>query len=309
MASPGPDNLPPMKLCLLLLAVPVILSAQGPVTRPADPNEVVFKYGDHQLTAAQYLSLARTLLPPGQQDVALGPGRREFAERLASMLALADEAQRRHLEEKPNVAAQLEFQRQSALHNAEFQNLVDTANVPDSEIQAYYDAHKPDYEAVTARHILIRVKGSPLPAKPGRPELTDAQALAKAQAIRRRLIAGEDFAKIAQQESDEVTSGNRGGNLGEIRRGKMVPPFEQAAFALKPGSISQPVRSDFGYHIIRVQSHTTKSLADVKESILTQLRPQMARKAVAAILGQMQISLSDSFFGPDPTAPQPSPGK
>ena len=84
----------------------------------------------------------------------------------------------------------------------------------------------------------------------------------------------------------------------------MVPPFEKAAFELKTGDISAPVLTPFGYHVIQVQTHTVKSLDEVKADILTHLRPELARKAVAAMTGSVKVDISDSYFGP---APAPAP--
>lgn len=80
----------------------------------------------------------------------------------------------------------------------------------------------------------------------------EAQTLALAQEIRQRLLAGEDFAALAAEYSSDTTSAVNGGDLGWFGRGAMVAPFEEAAFALEPGEISEPIRSDFGYHIIEV---------------------------------------------------------
>jgi parvulin-like peptidyl-prolyl isomerase len=81
---------------------------------------------------------------------------------------------------------------------------------------------------------------------------TEAEALALALDLRQRLENGEDFATLAAEYSDDTGSAAKGGDLGWFGRGKMVPVFEDAAFSLAPGEISQPIRSDFGYHIIQV---------------------------------------------------------
>ena len=101
-------------------------------------------------------------------------------------------------------------------------------------------------ERVRAEHILISV---PQDATPEVEQL----ALAKAISITQRLNSGEDFATLAQQFSDDTGSGAQGGDLGFFGRGQMVKEFEDAAFSLPIGQISQPVKSQFGYHIIRVQ--------------------------------------------------------
>ncbi len=304
-----------VKLSLTFLAFCAILPAQMPTMGggplpPAppvgDPNAVVITIGDHKITAGQFMDYVKAL-PQQYQDAARGPGRRDFAKNLVELQVLADEATKQGLDKKPEVKMQMEFQRDNMLAQAMFLDLQQNTKVSDADVQAYYDAHKADYETLTARHILIRVKGAPMPATPGKPELSDDEAKAKAESLRKRITGGEDFAKVAKDESDDVSSGEKGGDLGEFKRGMMVPPFEAAAFALKPGEVSAPVQSPFGYHIIQVQTHTTKSLDDVKQDILAQLKPNAARDAVAALTGKTKVDLSDSFFGPAPGAPPAPP--
>ena len=301
-----------MRLSIALLAFAAPLAAQ---TRPApaqapvapaaaapsvDPNTVVLTIGQRHLTAQEYEVLIKTLVPVDQQASALGAGRRIFAQRLVAMFVLADEAVKQNLDKRPDIAVQLLFQRENLLETAMFKQMVQAAVVPDADVQAYYDAHQTDFATVTARHILIRMKGSPMAALPGKPELSDDEARAKAESIRKRIVAGEDFATLAKQESDDSATAIKGGELGEFRHGQMVPPFEQAAFALKPGDISEPVRSPFGYHIIQVESHSVKSLADAKADILAQLKPSVARKEGQALLTQTPYTIDDAFFGPAP---------
>ena len=304
-----------MKLSLIFLAFCAILPAQlpapatappaGPAAPPTDPNAVVITIGDHKITAAQFLDLVKAL-PAQYQDTARGAGKRDFARNIVELQVLADQAIKLGLDQQPDTKLQLEFQKDNMLAQAMFNSLQQTATISDAEVQAYYDAHKEDYETVTARHILIRIKGAPMPAPPGKPELSDDEAKAKAESVRKRIVGGEDFAKVAKEESDD-SSGEKGGDLGEFKRHSMVPPFETAAFALKPGDISEPVLTPFGYHIIQVQTHTTKTLAEVKPEILAQLKPDAARKAVADMTDKAKFNLNDDFFGPAPPAATPVP--
>jgi parvulin-like peptidyl-prolyl isomerase len=306
-----------VKFSLLFVAFCAILPAQmptmggaapppGSMPPPTDPNAVIITVGDHKITAGQFEEYIKAL-PQQYQQTARGPGRRDFAKNLVELNVLADEAMKQGVDQKPEVRLQLEFQRANMLAQAEFLNLQQQAVVSDAQVQAYYDAHKEDYEILKARHILIRVKGAPMPGEPGKAELTDAEAKAKAEEIRKRIIGGEDFATIAKAESDDKSSGEDGGELGEFTRGRMVPPFEKAAFALKVGDISEPVQSPFGYHIIQVESHSTKSLDEVKPQIVAQLRPQAAREAVTALTGSANVELNDAYFGAAP-APPAAPG-
>ncbi len=284
-------------------SAPAQLSPNAPPSL-MDPNRVVLTIGDIKLTAADYERLVAAL-PQQYQAYAKGPGKRAFAENLVQMKLLSNEAVKQNLDKSPEVQDELKFQRDDLLARAMFTHYQETAKVDDAAVQQYYASHQGEFESVKASHILVRVKGAPMPAPAGKPELTDEQALAKAQDIRKRLLAGEDFAKLAKEESDDTGSGLNGGSLGEFHRGQMVPPFEQAAFALKPGEISEPVKTPFGYHIIKVETHTTRPLAEVKPEIEKKLRPEIARKQLEALRAQTNVTFDDAFFGPaqQPAAP------
>jgi peptidyl-prolyl cis-trans isomerase C len=291
---PGPPPAPPT------------LASAPPASAPVDPNKVILTVGTTKMTEADYEKMVDAL-PAQYQSYARGATtKRQFIETVVQMKLLSEEAQKLNLDKQPKLQEQIAFQRQSLLAQAMFESLQQGVKVDDSLVQAYYDAHKNEYESVRAKHILIRVKGAPMPGAEGKPELTDEQALAKAQDIRKRLVAGEDFAVVAKTDSDDTGSAQKGGDLGEFHRGMMVPPFEQAAFSLKIGDISEPVKSPFGYHIIVVQEHKLKPLAEVKPDIEKGLRPQEARKEVEAMRSKATVQIDDGFFGP-PQPPQPGP--
>jgi peptidyl-prolyl cis-trans isomerase D len=138
-----------------------------------------------------------------------------------------------------------------------------------AEIQKYFDAHALDYnlkERVKARHILLLVDD----------KNSDKDVSEKAKALRAKVNTG-NFAKIAEKESQDPGSAKKGGDLGSFERGRMVPQFEEAAFALKPGEISAPVKSDYGYHIIYVEQHEPAhkiSLDEAKAGIAKKLVAQ-----------------------------------
>jgi peptidyl-prolyl cis-trans isomerase C len=296
------------------LGVPTAVPSAAPPAAAAapaaatDPAKVVLTIGTEKITAAQYDELVNSL-PAQYQTYARGPGKRAFAEQLAQVKVLSQEAEKRKLDQDPKIKDNLAFQRQNLLAQAMFLSLQDGLKIDDAAIEKYYNEHKNEYEALKGRHILIRVKGAPMQAVPGKPELTDEEALAKAQEIRKRLVGGEDFAKVAAAESDDTGSGAQGGDLGEFRRGMMVPPFEEAAFAAKVGEISQPVKTPFGYHLIQVQAHTTKSVAEVKPDIEKKIRPDLAKSAVESMRKNTAVQLDDAFFGPAVAEPGPTAAK
>jgi parvulin-like peptidyl-prolyl isomerase len=150
------------------------------------------------------------------------------------------------------------------------------------------------------------MKGSHVALRPGQQDLTEDQAKAKAQDIYKRLKGGADFAKIAREESDDVGSGASGGDLGSVYHGRTVQPFEEAAFALKAGEISQPVKTQFGWHIIQVVERfdTPDKFA---EQIRNALGPAKTEELITTLKKTHPTKVDESFFGPPPPPPATAP--
>lgn len=264
---------------------------------PADFNKVILTIGNEKITAGQYDDMVASL-PPQVQSAARGPQKRQFVEQLVLLKLLSQEAVKRKVDQKPAVQQQLAFQRDNLLAGALYQDLVANVKVDTAAAQKYFEEHKSEYEQVKGRHILIRMKGSPSPLTPNKKELTEEEALAKAQEIRKKLIAGEDFGMLAKTESDDTGSGANGGDLGFFKRGQMVPPFEQAAYSLPVGQISEPVKSQFGYHLIKIDQKDTKTFDEVREEIEKKLRPEIAKAEADDLRKKASVTIDDSFFGP-----------
>jgi peptidyl-prolyl cis-trans isomerase C len=276
----------------------VTLSRESPadVKMPVvPPDRVVLKVGDTSLTAAQFDMLIDAL-PEQVRASARGAGRKQMADNIVKVLVLAEEGKRRKLDQTPRFKTQSAFTADNLLAGAVFQEIGKEAKVDEPQARQYYDEHKQEFESVTARHILIRMQGAPVPVRPGQKDLSDQEALAKAQEIRKRIIGGEDFAALARAESDDAGSGANGGDLGSFGHGQMVPSFEAKAFEMKPGEISDPVKSQFGYHIIQVQSHQTKSFEEVRPDIERRLGPQQSAKILDNMVKQSAPVYDPEFF-------------
>lgn len=156
---------------------------------------------------------------------------------------------------------------------------IDDANVTDPEIEAYYQDHRNEYdvkERRRARHILLKISE-------GTDEDKTEEIRKKAEKIRDRIEKGEDFAKLAKENSEDAGSAKNGGELGFFSRGMMVKSFEEAVFSMKEGEVSKPVLTRFGWHIIKlekIEPARVKSLAEVKDSIATRLKTQKAKNMV-----------------------------
>ncbi|HEX5735211.1 MAG TPA: peptidylprolyl isomerase [Blastocatellia bacterium] len=182
----------------------------------------------------------------------------------------------------------------------------------DEMIAKYYDEHKNEYEQVRARHILI----STTPQEQAPPHgdehdkeaadkqpkaLSKEEARKKAESILARVRKGEDFAKLAGEFNPDATK-ETGGDLDYFSRGRMLPEFEQAAFALKPGEVSDLVETQYGYHIIKVEDRRTAPVDDptTQQQILAKLQPELDKLAESS-----NIKVAEDFnFTPKAAPPR-----
>ena len=268
-----------------------------------DPNRVIATIGTEKFTAAQFDALVDGLDPQTAAQVR-GPGKRQFIENLVMVKIMAKQAVLMHIDQHPNVKDQIQFSKDTILYNNAVRAMVENAKIDSAGLRKYYDEHKNDYEEIMVHHILIRFKGSAVPLPTGMQDFSEEEALAKSQEIVKRLRAGEDFAPIARSESFDSRSAVQGGEFGPLKRGQTVKPFDEAAFSLEIGKVSDPVKSQFGYHIIRVDKKEIKPFEQVRKEIDARLRPELAQKEMNDLKAATKVQLDEKFFGP----PAPAPG-
>ncbi len=145
----------------------------------------------------------------------------------------------------------------------------------DQEVREFYDKHSDEFKAgseVRARHILVETG-------------------AEAEDILKRLKKGESFSELAKKLSKDKGSATKGGDLGFFGRGRMVPEFERVAFSLKPGEVSDPVKTRFGYHIIKVTDKKEGELGDfekVKEAVQKRLKVEKQKNVFESYIKNLK---------------------
>jgi peptidyl-prolyl cis-trans isomerase D len=166
------------------------------------------------------------------------------------------------------------------------ESLAAGAKIGDEQLREYYEANKERYATAGrrhARHILIAVKGD------------EAAAEARAKSIYERVRAGEDFAALARKLSDDAASAPAGGDLGWALRGDFVTAFGDAVWSMQPGQIHEPVRTEFGWHVIRLEeaeADKTRSFEEVR----AQIEPELRRAEVEKLFGDQQEMLDTLVF-------------
>jgi peptidyl-prolyl cis-trans isomerase C len=266
----------------LLSALPVLAPAEPTSPTPVAYSLVETPEPPAQLTSADVATELRAMPESVRTQTEADPGRlTQVINDLYRRKVLTAAAVEMGLEETARVQAQLAREREEILVKAviEAKRAEAIANLPDMAARAeeQYRAHPERYqvpEHLEARHILLRADGDA--AKEARRD--------EAEALLARLQAGEDFAALATEVSEDPGSAKNGGLLPQFGRGQMVPEFEEAAFALsEPGARSPVVGSQFGLHIIRLERREParqQPFEEVKEMITSRLAADWVGEAV-----------------------------
>lgn len=151
------------------------------------------------------------------------------------------------------------------------------AGFSDAELRRRYAVEGPGAE-IRARQILL-----PLPQQA--PPAREERVLAAIRELRTRIVeGGEDFATLAREHSNDPRTAQRGGDMGFFGRGDMVPPFEEAAYGLEPGEVSEPVRTSYGYHLIRLEERRTPT----EEQFRDRLERQRGAQALSEYIANLE---------------------
>ena len=205
--------------------------------------------------------------------------RRVLVEYLIENHLFAEAAESEKLGSGAAFDERMKYWQRRALRDAYFDRSVKGA-ITEAEARKLYDAQlaaaKPQEEA-RARHILVETE-------------------AKAKDIFEKIAHGDDFARMAKEFSKDTGSKEEGGDLGYFSRGQMVPQFEEAAFKLKPGEMSQPVQSQFGWHIIKLEDKRQRGAPPfdtIKDRIMASLVHRKAQEMVQGLREKAKLEFVD----------------
>ena len=203
-------------------------------------------------------------------------GKKMILEQLINRKLLLAGAKRDLLEMDPAFKAQLAAMKEELLTKFAISKAIESVKVTDAEVKAFYDENPAQFVSggsVNASHILV-----------------DSEE--KAKEIRAEIVAGNTTFADAAKANSSCPSGAQGGELGEFGRGQMVKEFEDAAFAMEVGELSEPVKTQFGWHLITVTAKKeSEALAfdAIKEQLREQLLAEKQQKAYVSKINQLKI--------------------
>lgn len=251
----------------------------------AKDDDVVAKIGDRKITISEFNKMLGYLDSEKQKLIEKNPQMKEnVLQQYIQRIVISEIAKKKGFDNNPELKEQLELMKDNYIAIEYLKKEVtNKVEVSEEDITAYYESNKDEFktpEMVRSRHILIKTG-------PTASDNDKKKAKEKAEEILKKIKAGEDFAKLAADISDDTGSKTKGGELGFFPKGRMVKPFEDAAFSLKPGEVSEIVETQFGYHIIKVEEKKEPGMEPfdtVKEKIKQKLLQERTKTKVTEFI-------------------------
>jgi peptidyl-prolyl cis-trans isomerase C len=251
-------------------------------------SRVIAEVGDEKILFGDLNNLIRMMPPSYQAMFSNVEQMNKLLERQIDNMLFAQEARRLKVDENPDVRYKLEEFTKGILTQALIEETVNkNITVTDEEIGEYYKNNISEFEVpekVKVSHILIAIDSDAS-------ENVKAEKKKQAEQILYKAQAGENFAELAQQFSEDSATKKRGGVLGFFPRGSKSSEIEEVAFNLKKGEVSDIVLTDKGYHIIKLldkKEGTTKSLDDSRKKIKSKLTQQKKNEAIQRLLQDLK---------------------
>jgi parvulin-like peptidyl-prolyl isomerase len=273
-----------------ILALTLLLAACNTSAGPAisTRDSTLAQVNGTRITVDQF-NQKWSQLPSGIRTAYSGPaGKNDFLGELITRELLLEKARRMKLDQDKALGDRVEDFKDRLLLDAVLHELIEKKiEVRDEELTDYFNAHRdtlPVIEEARAGHILVKTE-------------------AEAKTLLNRLHRGANFAALARTHSIDPGSKDKGGDLGVVRKGRTRPEFEEAVFGLKPGRISEIVKTAYGYHIIRVQNRQTrKPLAiddvrdEIRQAIVKDKETALFEGLVKTLKAGSNIVISDSLL-------------
>jgi peptidyl-prolyl cis-trans isomerase C len=232
------------RIAVLLLAVSLLFAC---AKKEEKKGAYLARIGNTTITQADFEREMKGLPGFAQQLFKGDGGNEKFLEELIKKEILYQEALKKNLDKNPEFRAKVEDFKKITLVSILLEKEIEAhSKVTDQEVKEFYEKNRADFAPVNqikASHILVKTEG-------------------EAKKIIAGLKKGDDFAQIAKKSSIDPGSKQKGGDLGYISKGQMVREFEAAALRLKPGEISEPVKTQFGYHVIKVTELKTGKIVE-----------------------------------------------
>ncbi|MDX1582700.1 MAG: peptidylprolyl isomerase [Thermoanaerobaculia bacterium] len=261
-------------------------------------GEVVVRVNGEPITSAQF-DLALASFPENARGVMFSEaGRKVIAEELIRLELLAQKAERENLDERDDVRAQLEqsvvereLVRKNILAQAALRELVEQQQKERGTLRELYQRVREDFETAEVRQLIVSYRGSRLEREDVTRTKEEARKLAREAA--EKLRSGAPFETVLREYGDNPENWQ----LGPLRRDSTPPDFAEAIFSLDGGETSDPVETQWGFHVFQMASRTTPSFEEIEEQLGRQARQLWTRVAVEDLREEAEVEFDEEFFG------------
>jgi parvulin-like peptidyl-prolyl isomerase len=265
-------------------------------TNAAASDNVIMRVNGEPITEAQFTLFIQSAPQEARQFYASPAGRRALADELVKLKVLEQEAGRMGITNDPEVKQAVAMATSQIAASRALEKLAEQKS--EARLRSEYDKEKAT--AVSLRHIVVAYQGGQVPARGGKQAPSESAAMQKANSIAATLRSGANFAQTAQAVSDDEQSAAQGGNLGPVKAEMLPPEIAGVVTKLKPGQMSDPVKTAFGIHIFMVEQ---PSFEDMKPALTQRVRQQVAQEEVKRLQTAAKVDLDPKFFPPAPAAP------
>ncbi len=266
---------------------------------PITPETVVAEADGKKLTAAEIDQLFATLPAQYQQSARLQPDR--ALTQLLMFNIWLRKPKRLTSTSVPRGKIPSSSSAWTILYQAEINDYKDKIQITPEDQDKLYKEHPERFKQANVR--VIHVSFSATPDKPGpdgKKMMSDAEAKAKIDDLRKQILAGGDFGKLARENSDDKTSAAKDGDFGTISHNSPYPePVKTAVFALKAGDISEPVKQANGYYLIKVESSVTQPIGEVRAQIIEELKQARFTEWMKGLQTRFAVKVENpAYFAP-----------
>lgn len=257
------------------------------------PGRTIIDVNGEKITEADFAAAIEALPDRMKPTVQSAAGRRALADELVRLKLLEQEGRRMGVEKETDVARAIEMSTANIIATAALRKLAE-AEPTEAELRTLYEQNRKQYEVVRARQITIAYQGGAIQSKKS---ATPSEAAAREAAAKaaQRLRAGESFDKVAADVSDDPMLGQSGG-LMVLRRGEVPESVEKAVFGAKDGAVTEPVKSDIGYHVFQVLKTEIPEFDTLRPMLERQARSTRVEQLVEQLRGKAKVNLDDSFI-------------
>lgn len=256
----------------------LLVSCSQKAAEQQSQGPLVAKVGNDVITQADFVRELNSLPDYAKQMFEGETGKEKFLDEVIKKDILYQEALKKGIDKNPDFQSKLEEFRKLTLASMLLEKEIMSKNkISDQDVKDYYNKHKEEFTTtsqIRASHILVKTED-------------------EANKVLARLKKGEKFQEIAKKESLDKASAANGGDIGYFSRGQLVPEFERAAASLKVGELSNPVKTPYGYHIIKVTDKKTGPVVEfdrVKDMISQRLAGERQKAAFDNYIGELRKS-------------------